>query len=104
MCHEPRVAWIAASACSQVLVGGEATARLLPCEVRMCQHRISGAVGYYFRHGSGTTPFADDLALSRGAVPSRAVSLLRSTEAHPSDLRCVQRTGACSWLFEAAAA
>ncbi len=35
--------------------------------------------------------FVDDLVLGRGVVPSRAVSLLRSTETYPSDGEvCVQ--------------
>jgi hypothetical protein len=42
------------------------------------------------RTGNGAKPFAYDLALSRGVVPSRAVSLLRSSETHPFDYRFVR--------------
>jgi hypothetical protein len=45
--------------------------------------------GYQLQKGSGAKPFAYDLALGRGVVPSRAVSLLRSTETQPFDFRFV---------------
>ena len=35
------------------------------------------------------TSFADDLYMDQGRVSSRAALLLRSTERHPSDPRCV---------------
>ena len=40
--------------------------------------------------GVGAKPIAYDFVLGQGVVPSRAVSLLRSTETHPFDYRFVR--------------
>ena len=88
----------------------------MPCEVLICslgrewpwlvaqpQHSCSLRIPYVLhrctlscldtmsRIGYGAKPFVYDLALSLGVVPSRAVSLLRSTETHPDDYRFVAR-------------